>query len=348
MSLKIKIIIGLAILLVGGGVIYRSVLSGKKTAIEYQTARVEKGTLITSVTASGSIASPLEALVKQSQAWSSYLAAKNQLESAKSRVNTLQAAEFAANQKFINDAVARNLKTDDPTYIQEKATWLAAEADYVNQTGVIKQAEIAVASAWYSYQQVVAGLTTPVAMAKGEIWAVVNLSEMDVVKVAVGQKVSLTLDAYPNKSFTGKILSINTNGLVSSGVTSYPTTIIFDRTTEKVYPNMAVTAKIITSIKDNVVLIPAAAVQTPADGGSAVRILVKGQPQTVEVVTGAANDTETEIVSGLSEGQEVVTGTVNQGTATSGNQGASLFGGNIRGSFGGGAVGGGMFRSGGR
>lgn len=145
--------------------------------------------------------------------------------------------------------------------------------------------------------------------------AVVNLSEVDVVKVNPDQKVTLTLDAFPEKTFTGKVLSIDTTGKISSGVTSYPTTILLDPTTIKVYPNMSVTANIILDSKADVLLVPNSAIQSQ-DGRTVVRVLNKDQLEFIPVEIGLASESQTEIVSGISEGTEVVTAVVNTGPSS--------------------------------
>ncbi len=301
---------------------------------------------------------------KQVAAYSSLLSAENTLAADKSDWNTLQNTEFTANQKFMNDAVERGLTATDPTYIEENAAWLAAESAYQNQASVISQAEAAVTSAQLAYQQIsstitspasgtVAGLTitpgTPITTSTtssgtvspeavgnvtqpGPIQASVDISEIDSVNVEVGQKATLTLDAFPNETFTGKVLSIDTSGVVSSGVTTYPAVIAFDNSVPHIYPNMAVNATIITGIKNNVLLVPSIAIQTQ-NGQSTVRVLKNGQVQTVSVSIGAANDTETEITSGLSEGDNVITSF----QTTQGAGGSSPFGLN-RGGPGGGRV----------
>jgi len=168
--------------------------------------------------------------------------------------------------------------------------------------------------------------------------ATVNLTEIDVVSVKPGQKVTLTLDAMSGKTFTGRVASVNTNGLVSSGVTTYPTTITFDISADSIYPNMGVNANIITSIKDNVILVPSAAVQT-SNGESTVRVMKNGQVTTVTVEAGGSNDMQTEIISGINAGDEVVTGTTSTGTQGQGGTSPfSSFGGGRGFGGGGGAV----------
>lgn len=394
------------ILLLIGFIGYRKLSSNK--APTYQTATAQKGTLVKSVGASGNVASgnsvdivttatgvvqevdtkegdtisqgqqiavltlDLNSQQKQQAAWSSYLSAKSTLDTAQAKINSLQAAEFTANQKFIQDAVSKNLATDDPIYIEENANWLQAQADYQNQAAVITQAQTAVNAALLAYQQISPVILAPAAgkitslnltpglaitssansssssssssssnslgtitMEGGQLQVKVNLSEIDSTSVDPGQKATITLDAFPDKTFTGHVLSIDTAGVVSSGVTTYPATISLETTTAHIYPNMAANAKIITSVKDNVLLVPSVAVQS-LGGQTTVRILKNGKVQVVQVEAGDSNDTQTEITSGVAEGDEVVTGVINTGTSS---QSSSPFGIGGRGGFGGGGGG---------
>jgi multidrug efflux pump subunit AcrA (membrane-fusion protein) len=141
---------------------------------------------------------------------------------------------------------------------------------------------------------------------QSQLIAKVNLSEVDITRVKANQKVTLTLDAYSDMSFTGIVLAVNTAGSVTSGVTSYPVTILLDTTTVEIYPNMSVTAEIITNIKTDIILAPSSAVSSN-NGTSTVQVKKNDQINTVEVKTGISNDTLTEITSGLNEGDEVVT-----------------------------------------
>ena len=80
-------------------------------------------------------------------------------------------------------------------------------------------------------------------------------------------------------------------------------------------------------------LVPSGTITT-TNGISTVRVMRNGTPEIVDVEVGASSDTQTEIISGINEGDEVVTGT-SGGTATSTGTTTSPFGG---GGFGGGAV----------
>ncbi len=411
-SLKVRLIILAVVIAVGWFGVRPLIAGNRQQQVQYQTAQAEKGTLITSITASGTIYSGSSeditssatglvqevyvkngdtvtegdkiALLKldkssqqqQAQSWASYLSAKNSLESAKAKIHSLQAAAFKANQTFINDAVARSLATSDPTYIQENALWLQAEADYKNQENSIRQAQSSLSSAWLLYSQLSPTITAPmsgvvnnlsigkgvtisgnnstsstadsnnastqvvgtITLKDGTPQASVSLTEIDVVKIKPGQKVTLTLDAHPDKTFTGKVAAVNTNGSVSSGVTTYPATITFDTAADAIYPNMAVNATIITDVKSNVILVPSAAIQT-TNGQSTVRIMSSGKVTSVPVEVGDSNDTQTEIISGINEGDSVVIGQT--GTTTGSTGAATSPFGNTRGGFGAAASGGG-------
>lgn len=398
------------VILVGIFIFIRS--RNTSSAPTYQTATATKGTLISSITASGTIVATNNIDVtstangqiskiyvkegdnvakgeklfeitldatgqeREAQAYSSYVSAQNALSSANANYYTLQASEFSANQKFINDAVARGLVTTDPTYIQENDAWLAAESNFNNAQNSITSAGANLTSAAIIFQQASATIVAPAGgliqnitvvpgmsitnstttsssgsstnsttvasiQTPGNPVATVNIAEVDVAKVKAGQKVTLTFDSIPNVTFTGKIAGINKLGTVSSGVTNYPATIEFDSSSDQILPSMSVSASIITDVKNDVITVPSTAVQSQG-GQTVVRELQNGQLIYVPVTTGETSDTDTEIVTGVNEGDTVVTSVIST-TTNSGAGGTSPFSGLNR--FGGG--GGGVIRIGG-
>lgn len=366
---------------------------GKKQATtQYQTTKVERGTIISSVSASGQIlianivnvTSNASGLVKtiyvkdgdrvtsgqkilelvldtdskqrSASAYSSYLSTKNSLDSATTTLWTLDSSMWAANRTFVNDSLARGLLNYDPTYIQQNDNWLAAEAKYKSQQAVIAQSQRAVNNAWLAYQAVSPIVTAPmsgivtnityaegmtlggttdtsqriaVIRAEGNPLATFNLSEIDVSKVKPGQKATIKLDSLTDKTFTGRVMTVDRIGSVTSGVTNYPVVIKFDTTAAEVLANMSTTANIILDSKDNVLLVPSAAIRVQG-GQNAVRILKNGKEQAVVVEIGLASDTQTEIVSGLSEGDEVITSTMTSTSTTRQGTSTSPFSGNLR------------------
>lgn len=182
--------------------------------------------------------------------------------------------------------------------------------------------------------------------------AELSLNEVDVAKISVGQKATLTFDAIEGLTMSGKVLEIDTLGTVSQGVVTYAVKIGFDTDDSRIKAGMSVSASIITSVKSDVLLVPVGAVKTRGmasyvetlssvtsaeaehAGSSGIPSTVAPSQKTVEV--GISNDTETEITSGLSDGDLIITRTVTATTAQT--QTPSLFsaiGGGGRGATGG-------------
>jgi len=266
--------------------------------------------------------------------------------------NARRAAELAleASQMKLTTADTQITKAQSDlssswlTYQAVSGTITAPTSGVINNLTIASGSPITPQSASSSssnsqVSQKVAAITIP----NSRIQAIVNLSQVDAAKVSAGQKATLTLDAYNGKTFTGKVLLVDTNGQISSGVTNYPSTIALDTDEGNIYPNMSVTAKIITSVKNDVILVPVASVQA-ANGQSSVRILKNGEINTVSVEIGDSNDTQTEIISGINEGDVVVTSQTGETASQTGTQGTSPFG-----AFGGGRGfgGGGGLRGGG-
>jgi multidrug efflux pump subunit AcrA (membrane-fusion protein) len=128
----------------------------------------------------------------------------------------------------------------------------------------------------------------------GSLLATISLSEVDVINVKANQKVTLTFDAYDDKTFTGKVLAVDTDGSSSSGVTSYSVTIILDPVDVEVYSNMAVTADIITDIQTDVLMLPTTAIQT-INNQSSVQILKDDVLTSIIIEISNANDSHTVI-----------------------------------------------------
>ncbi|MCR4277231.1 MAG: efflux RND transporter periplasmic adaptor subunit [Candidatus Roizmanbacteria bacterium] len=253
----------------------------------------------------------------------------------------------------------RESQTD---YKVSEDNWLASEAKYKAQQKAIEQSQTSLNTAWYAYQQAspiiyapisgtVSGLslqigtvinsqsssntsatTNKIANIKTSALPTlsINLTEIDVPKIKIDDKATITFDAFSDKTFTGKVISIDMVGSVSSGVTNYPTVILLDTNSNTILPNMGVSANIITNTKDDVLLISSSAIKTNSDGANYVQIMKNGKPIDQIIKIGLASDSQTEIISGLSEGDTVITSTT-QTTSTTTQQTKSVFG-----SFGGG------------
>jgi len=211
--------------------------------------------------------------------------------------------------------------------------------------------------------QASSGTTAAVVVTTNQV-AVIPLNEVDVANVKVGQKATLTFDALPDLTLTGKVAQVDPIGVVTQGVVNYNVTIALDTQSDQVKPNMSVDVSIITAVSQDALVVPSEAIQTlngtsyvqvangvststPANPSAAGAVIITaGTPVSTQVVTGLSNDTETEIVSGLNEGDTIVDRTVAGTTATAKTtttSGLSLLGGGgagaARGGFTGGAAG---------
>jgi multidrug efflux pump subunit AcrA (membrane-fusion protein) len=149
-------------------------------------------------------------------------------------------------------------------------------------------------------------------------YAQATFNETDVVNIRVGQKATITFDALPDLTLTGKVSEVDPVGTVSQGVVSYNVQIALDDVSNtNAKPGMSDTVSIIVNTKQDVLLVPNSAVTTK-QGVSYVNVLgTDGTPTQQEVTIGLSNDSLTEIVSGLNEGDAVVTQTVTTQSAAS-------------------------------
>jgi len=171
--------------------------------------------------------------------------------------------------------------------------------------------------------------------------AEISLNEVDVAKVKVGQKVTLTFDALPEVSVAGRVIEVDVMGTVTQGVVSYGVKIAFDTEEEQIKPGMSIAADIITDAKQDILVLPNSAIKSQGnsyyvelvEASEEIRqqllanvsgVTLPKPPQIQAVEVGLSNDLSTEIVSGLKEGDIVVTSTISpnqkQTTQTQGTQ----------------------------
>jgi HlyD family secretion protein len=157
----------------------------------------------------------------------------------------------------------------------------------------------------------------------------IPLNEVDVSKVSIGDKATLSFDAIDELTLTGRVAAIDTIGTVTQGVVNYTVTISFDSTDARVKPGMSTTASIITEVRADVLTVPGTAVKTsggtsyvqvfpvtPKTVDASGNVLSKTAPERITVTTGISDDTNTEILTGLTEGQEIVVRSIAVSTNT--------------------------------
>ena len=181
--------------------------------------------------------------------------------------------------------------------------------------------------------------------------AEISLNEVDAAKVKAGQKATLTFDAVPDLTLTGSVVYLDAVGTVSQGVSSYVAKIAFDAQDDRVKPGMSVSASIITEVKSDALLVPNTALKIQGESyyvempDSADPALISGNQSGVvltlpttrkTVLIGSANDEFTEIISGLAEGENIISNTLSAVKTTATQTSAKSGGFSIPGLTGGG------------
>lgn len=209
----------------------------------------------------------------------------------------------------IDGQSVQQLETDRTNYLVAKATYenYAAQLDYY----VIKAPidGVVVGEPTPAGQTVVQGLSeaqtllTIADMSKMQVKVMVD--ETDIGKVKIGQTVSFTVDAYADKTFSGKVRKISKDATTTSNVVYYYVYVDVDSPQDLLYPTMTARATLHVGESRNVLVVPLSAVKEEK-GQKYVQVMAGSQVKNVTVKTGLSDDENIEIVSGLSEGDSVV------------------------------------------
>lgn len=139
---------------------------------------------------------------------------------------------------------------------------------------------------------------------------VINVDELQISSMSVGQKVQVTADAVPNKTYVGTVTRVSMKGTVSGGTTTYPVTIQLDDI-DGLRPGMNANAEIVVAEASNALTIPNAAIvrgnyvlvsqNSPSAANADTSMDSPAGYVYVPVKIGVSDDDYTEILSGLTE-----------------------------------------------
>lgn len=417
----------------GGGAWYW--LRPGDAAPDYQTSTVSRGSLTQVVTASGTLnpvlnvqvgsqisgmiqklyadfntqvkAGTLIAQLDPSSYKATVLQNEGDLANAKANLELAQVEAARAEDLFKNNYVSKS------EYDKAIATLHQAESQVMIKEGTLQRAKVDLARcSIYAPvdgivisrsvdvgQTVAASLSAPTLfviandLAKMQIDA--NVAEADVGGVEMGQDVDFTVDAFPYRTFRGKVTQVRNAATTVQNVVTYDAVIEVDNTDLKLKPGMTANVSIIIARRDNVIKIPNAALRfrppdslgldsktnAPASGPMAVAAAAAGagegrqegapaarqgrgergagrgpgmggggrarperspmrtiyvmskadgavpaKPKAVQIKTGISDTITTEVIEGLNEGDEVITGVAGT-SATASRPATSPFGG---------------------
>jgi len=161
-----------------------------------------------------------------------------------------------------------------------------------------------------------------------------QISEVDIATIKVGQPATVAFDAISGKTYNGVVSKIVLAGTVSQGVVNYPVTVQITDGDASVLSGMTAGVDIITAKAENVLIVPNKALHNTG-GQRTVTVLFQGQQISVPVTVGLVGTSYTEVTStSLKEGDQVILTTSSTTTNSSTN---------IRGFDAGGGPGGGVF-----
>jgi len=256
------------------------------------------------------------------QNFEGHILAEADYQKAKSTRETAR-ANLAATEERMNTSVADLAASRDSL----SKTTVTAPIDGVVTTLPIKEGEVTVIGTMNN-----AGTQLLTISDMGSVEAVMMVDETSVPQVKVGQKATLTIDAYPNRKFEGTVTEVGSSPVpkndpdllalvANSEAINFKVKIRIENPPDTIRPGFSVTADVITGHRDGATAIPIQALvvrdvpkkdKAPSTGRSeteeGVYTIKDGKLDFVKVKTGIAGELMIEALEGPKPGQEIVTG----------------------------------------
>ena len=147
-----------------------------------------------------------------------------------------------------------------------------------------------------------------------------TVGEADIAKLKIAQVANVTVDALTGQRMTGRVTSLDPVATISQGVPVYGIDVAIDIPSSSLKAGMSGTASVILASKQGVLTVPNTTIRT-VNGQRGVQVLKDGEVVDTPVQFGIANDTVTEVVSGLAEGDVVVIPQARAGASAQPNRG---------------------------
>lgn len=359
---KKKITLVVAAILVVGAAVWMFWGPTPKNKVTYETAKVTKGNISNSVTATGTIEPVTEvevgtqvsgiinkiyvdynSVVKKGQVLAeldkinlqnTLATAKSNLQNAKTeydyqlknytRIKTLHEKKLVSDTDYetalYSYEKARNSYNISRNDLAKAETNLGYATIYSPIDGVV------LSRAVEEGQTVAASFSTPtlftIANDLTDMRVIADVDEADIGDVQEGQRVTFTVDAFPNDTFEGKVTQVRQEATTTSNVVTYEVVVSAPNPDLKLKPGLTANITIYTLEKNNVLSVPAKALRfTPEKGiiGAEDKVvdaqgehkLWTRQGNTFKahaVTVGISNGVMTEITGGISEGDVIITG----------------------------------------
>ena len=220
-------------------------------------------------------------------------------------------------QAIVNLGVAKAAISKTEAQVeQSKAQLTQAEEDLRNATivspidGVVLSRDREVGDAVSSILTMGSGATLIMTLGDlREVYVKGKVDESDIGKVYLGQPARITVESYRDRKFAGKVTKISPMGVEKDNVTTFEVRVSISNESRQLMATMTANAEIVLEERKSVLVIPEGAILYKKDRSTEVEIpdvtAEKGRRRAA-VVAGISNGSKTQIVKGLSEGQEVI------------------------------------------
>lgn len=231
------------------------------------------------------------------------------------------------------------------TYEQAKSNYSVSSNDYHKAQTNLGYAKIyspidgvVLSRAVEEGQTVAASFSTPtlftIANDLKKMQVVADVDEADIGNVQKGQRVTFTVDAYPNDEFQGEVIQVRQSPTTTSNVVTYEVIVNAPNPELKLKPGLTANITIYTLEKKDVIALPLKAFkfapsdatiqpESTNDSVRAVWVLKNNKPVQTKVTVGNTNGILTEVTSGLAEGDIVIISETTTAQATKAVQGDS-------------------------
>ncbi|MBR0202263.1 MAG: efflux RND transporter periplasmic adaptor subunit [Bacteroidaceae bacterium] len=332
----------------------------EKPKVEYQTTIVEQGNIFTSVTATGTIEPVTKvevgtqvsgivskiyvdynSIVKAGQVIAELDRTNLTSELASARANlTSQESNLAYQQANYerNKALYDKGLISSNDFEQTRLAYIQAQQQVSTSRENVKKAEtnlgyatitspisgVVLSKAVEEGQTVAASFSTPtlftIAQDLTDMRVIADIDEADIGEVREGQRVTFTVDAFPNDTFEGRVTQVRQEPTTESNVVTYEVVISAPNADLKLKPGLTANVVIFTLEKNDVLTVPSKALRfSPSEallqkdetiedceGRSKLWIRQDNVFKAVPVEIGVTNGTMTEIQSGIKAGTEVI------------------------------------------
>ncbi len=242
--------------------------------------------------------------------------------------NLISAAEYEATQASSEAAISNRMQAE--AALKEAEDALAKTKLYATMDGVVTRLnkEIGEMAIGAQFQEDVIMVVSDLSVME----AVVEIDENDVINVHIGDSARVELDAFADTSFAGQVTEI-ANSAITKGlgtqeqVTNFEVTVTLDQPDKRFRPGMSTTVDIMTKRLEHVLRLPIQAVtvrspealkkgkKSAAESGESdskmqevVFVIEEDRAQAKPVKLGISDDTHYAVLSGLNDGDQVITG----------------------------------------